>query len=121
VHGIFNLVARNENVAVDVRQRHVGHNEPIPIRMVNQAAADFVTRRCFVLRNLFGCGCGRRTGRGRRVALGASQQEPLVRQRFHQPAFLQLGQHSQQRAAVTFFHMQRPRQLLQRHRIIPKL
>ncbi len=35
VHGIFDLVAWDKNVAIDVRQRQVGHHEPISIRMVH--------------------------------------------------------------------------------------
>ena len=54
VHGVFNVIARNENVAVHVRQSYIRHHEAVAILVKDQAALDFVAGACFVLREVFG-------------------------------------------------------------------
>ena len=50
VHGVIDMVARDEDIAVDVRERYVGHHKAIAFLMKHQAALDFVARRGLVLR-----------------------------------------------------------------------
>src|SRR6266446_7708613 len=45
VHGIFDGVPRNEDVAVKMRHRDVGNDEPITILVENQAPFYFVAIR----------------------------------------------------------------------------
>jgi hypothetical protein len=117
MHCVFNLVAGDEDVAVDVRESDVGYNETVAIGVVHQAAADFVTGSGSVLSNLFRRGRGRRRG----LALRTSKQEAPVSQFLNQPAFFELGKHGENSAAVTFSHLERTGEFFERHGIIPKL
>src|SRR6266568_365072 len=45
VHGIFDGVARNEDVAVEMRHRDVGNDETITILVENQAPFHFIAIR----------------------------------------------------------------------------
>src|SRR6266568_1973442 len=45
VHGIFDGVARNENVAVEMRHRDVGNDETIAILVENEAPFYFIAIR----------------------------------------------------------------------------
>src|SRR5271167_4333858 len=91
MHGVFNLVAGDKDVAIDVGESEVGYNETVAIRVVDQATADFVAGSGFVLSDLF----RRRSGRGGRrgLTLTASKKEALVSQLLDQPALLELGEH----------------------------
>ena len=50
VHGVFDVVAWDEDVAVEVGQGHIRDHEAVAILVQDQAALDFVARRGFVLR-----------------------------------------------------------------------
>ncbi len=69
VHGVFDVIARNENVAIDIGKRDIGDDEAVTILMKNESAFDFVARSGFVLREFVdGLACGtfltlRRSGR----------------------------------------------------------
>lgn len=117
MHGVFNLVAGDEDVAVDVGESDLGHNETVTIGMVDQASTDFVAGSSFVLSNLF----RRRRGSRRGLALRASKKEALVSQLLDQPALLELGKHSENCATVTFPPLERTGEFFERYGIIPKL
>jgi hypothetical protein len=55
VHRVFDVIARNEEIAIDVRKGNVRDHEAIAVVMQDEAAADLVARGRFVLRNFFGC------------------------------------------------------------------
>src|SRR6266446_10198315 len=45
VHGIFDGVARNEDVAIEMRHRHLRNNKPIAILVENEAPFYFIAIR----------------------------------------------------------------------------
>ena len=60
VHGIFDVIARNENIAVDVGKRHIRNHEAVAILVQDEAALDFIAGSGLVLRE-FICGFQRAT------------------------------------------------------------
>ncbi len=54
MHGVFDLIARNENVAVDVGKSNIRNNETVAILVMDEAALNFIARSGFVLREFFG-------------------------------------------------------------------
>lgn len=54
MHGVFDAVARNEDIAIDVGKRDVGDNKAVAILMENETAANFVASCGFVLRDFLG-------------------------------------------------------------------
>jgi hypothetical protein len=89
VHGVFNVIAWNENIAIDVGKRDVGDHEAVTILMENEAAFDFVARSGFVLREFVnGLACGtflilRRSGRLARL----TEKKTAVRELLDEAAF----------------------------------
>ena len=49
VHGIFDEIARDENVAVDIRESHIRNNEAVAVLMEDEAAFNFVAGNGFML------------------------------------------------------------------------
>ncbi len=60
VHGVFNVVARDEEVAVEIGDGDVRDDEAVAILVENKAAADFVAGDSFVLREFIGRRLGER-------------------------------------------------------------
>ena len=120
MHGVFNLVARNEDVAVDVGKGDIGDDESVAIGVVNQAPAYFFARGGLVLSNLLSGRSGRSSG-GRRVALGAAKKEAAVSEFLNEAALLEFGEHLKERISVTFSHLKRAGELFDGNRVIPKL
>ncbi len=52
VHGVFDEVARDEKVAVEIRNGDVGHDEAVAVLVEDEAAFDFVARNGFLLREI---------------------------------------------------------------------
>ena len=53
VHGVFHVVARNEDVTIDIGKGNIGDDEAVAIVMKDEAATNFVARSGFVLRDFF--------------------------------------------------------------------
>jgi hypothetical protein len=79
MHGVFDLVARNEDVAIDVGKSDLGNNETVAVLVMDEAAANFIARSGFVLREFV----GRRGGWSwSGVAFLATKEEAAVRKLF---------------------------------------
>ena len=88
VHGVFDVVARDEEIAVDVRKRNVRNNEAVAVVMEDETAANFVPGGGFVLGNFLrrsgGSGAALLKSRmlsGLRWGLGGIKRSPLSPQR----------------------------------------
>ena len=68
VHGVFDVVARDEKIAVDVGDSDIGNDEAVAVLMEHEVAADLVARCGLVLGNIFGR--NRRCDRGGSGASG---------------------------------------------------
>lgn len=115
VHGVFDMIARNENVAVDVGKSNVGDNEAVAVVMQHQAAANLVARGCFVLGNFFGWLDRGRMAllRGRNRLGRLAQQEAAVRKLLDEATLLESFEHLEQRAAVIPFESQGTGEILE--------
>ena len=117
MHGIFDGVARDENIAIHVGKRNIRYNEAVAILMKNEAALDFVAGGGFLLDDFlwreFGSGC--------RIAMRASKKETPVGKLLNQAARLQFGEHLEERAAVIFFHLEGAGKVLDGDRVVSKL
>jgi len=102
VHGVFDEVAGDEKVAVEIGNGDVGDDEAIAVVMEDEAAADFVAGNGFVLGELFG---GRRL-RGARLSGGLlragslAKEEAAVGKFLDEAAFFELGEHLEEGAAA---------------------
>jgi hypothetical protein len=117
VHGVFDGVARNENVSIYIGKSDIGHDEAVAVLMENKAALDFVAGRGFLLDNLLGRG----SGSGGGIALRTAEKKAPVGKFLDVTASLELGEHMEEGAAVTFFHMEGAGKLLDGDRVISKL
>jgi len=117
VHGVFDGVARNENVAVHVGKSDIGNDKAVAILVENEAALDFVAGRGFLLNDLL----GRRFGNGGGIALRAAKQEAPVGKFLDEAASLEFGEHLEEGAAVTFFHMKGAGEILDGNGVVSKL
>jgi len=59
VHGVFDIVAGDEEVTVEIRDSDIGNDETVAILVEDEAALDFVAGKGFVLRETIGGGLGR--------------------------------------------------------------
>jgi len=117
VHGIFDGVARNEDVAIHVGESDIGNNKAVAILMENEAALDFIAGGGFLLGDLLGRGFG--SGGG--IALRAAEKEAAVGKFLDEAASLEFGEHLEEEATVTFFHMEGAGKILDGDRVISKL
>jgi len=117
MHGVFDGVARNENVAIHVGKSDIGNDEAVAILMENEAALDFVAGSGFLLCDLLVRGLG--SGGG--ITLRAAEKEASVGKFLDEAASLQFGEHLEERAAVTFFHMEGAGKILDGDGVISKL
>jgi hypothetical protein len=121
MHGVFNVVARNEEVAIDVRKSDVGNNEAVAVVMQDETAANFIARGGFVLGNFFG-GFGRNGTSLLGRQLGSpKEEEPAVRKLLDETAFLEFLEHVQEGAAVILPKAERVREIIDGHRVMSKL
>jgi hypothetical protein len=117
MHGIFDGVARDKNIAIHVGQGNIWYNEAVAILMKYEAALDFVAGRCFLLRDFFWRWFGSRS----RIATRAAKQETSMGKLLNEAAGLQFGEHLEEGTAVTFLHLEAAREIFYRDGIISKL
>jgi hypothetical protein len=106
VHGVSNSVARDENIAVELRHRRIRHDEPVAVVVLNQPPFYFIATR-----ESAGFGGPRRVlGRllARRLLFRLAAREAVSspRQFFDSAALLELGKHFKERALVTLFQVE---------------
>jgi hypothetical protein len=119
MHCVFNIVARNEEVAVDVQESDVGNNEAVAVVMQDETAANFIARGGFVLGNFFGGNGTSLLGRGRLGSL--TEEEPAVRKLLDETPFLEFLEHVEERAAVILPEVEGVGEIGDGHRVISKL
>lgn len=102
MHGVFNGIARYENVAIHIRKSDVRNHEAVAVLVKHKAAADFIARTGSVLRDLVGGGIRgvttffRRRRRARRLA----EEEAAVGKFLDEAAFLELEEHLKERSPI---------------------
>jgi hypothetical protein len=117
VHGVFDGIARNENITIHIGKGDIGNDEAVAILMENEATLDFVPGGGFLLDDFFGSGLGG----GGRIASRAAEEEAPMGKFLDEAASLQLGEHLEEGAAVSFFHMEGAGELLDGDGVISKL
>jgi hypothetical protein len=104
VHSVFDVVARDEEITLDVRKRNVRDNEAVAVVMQDETAANFVARAGFVLGNFLNrfCGSGAarflRSSRPRRP----TKEEAAMGKLLDETASLEFFEHMEEGAAVIF-------------------
>jgi hypothetical protein len=122
MHCVFNEVARNEEVAIDVRKGDVGNNEAVAVVMQDEAAANFIARGGFVLGNFFGGFGGKGTSLlGGRQLGSPTEEEAAVRKLLDETTFLEFLEHVEEGAAVILSKAERVGEILDGHRVMSKL
>ena len=74
VHGVFDGIARNENITIHIGKGYIGNDEAVAILMENEAAFDFIAGGGFLLGDFFGSGLG---GGGRIASRAAEEEAPM--------------------------------------------
>ena len=123
VHGVLDVVARDEEVAVKIGNGQVWNDKAIAILVKDQAAANFVARGGFVLGKFVAGRFGRRLGLGSGL-LGARrfrQQETVVGKFFDQTASFEFAEHLEQGAAARLFRPEGTGKVLEGHCAVSKL
>jgi hypothetical protein len=122
MHGVFDEVARDKEIAVDVRKRNVRNDEAVAVVMEDETAANFVPGGGFVLGNFFS-----RLSRGGSTLVARSgsrrlpQEEAAMRKLLDETALLEFGQHIEEGAAVILLEVQGAGEFLEGHRLRSKL
>src|SRR5579864_1883905 len=112
VHRIFNRIARNKNVAINLRQRRIGHNKAIAIVMQHEPAVYFVPSGEGLSRPSAHILRGAHTGPVRSwlptlpVGFSAGQTVAPPGQFLNGPSFFELREHFVQGANVGFLQVQ---------------
>jgi hypothetical protein len=120
VHRVFNVVARNEEVAIDVRKSDVGNNEAVAVVMQNETAANFIAGGDFVLGNFFGGNGASLLGRGSRLG-SLTEEEAAVRKLLDETPFLEFLEHVEERAAMILLEVEGVGEIGEGHGVISKL
>ena len=104
VHGVFDVIARNEEVAVEIGDGDVRNDEAVTVLMENEAAFDFVAGNGFVLGKFLGRRLWRGTWLGGRLLWAGrlAKKEAAVGKLFDEASFFQLGEHLKEGAAAGF-------------------
>lgn len=108
VHGVFDVIARDEEVSIEIRDGHVRNHKAIAILVQDQAASDFVAGKRFVLGEFFGGQFGGWPGPcgGLLRAESLTKEEAAVGKFFDQAALFELGEHLEQGATAGFFDLE---------------
>jgi len=117
VHGIFDGITGNENVAIHIGKSDVGNDEAVTVLMKDEAAFDLVARCGLMLRELLGDGLRRR----RAFALGTAKQETAVGELLDEAPFFEHDEHLEKGTTVVFFDLEPAREVLEGNGIASKL
>jgi hypothetical protein len=118
MHGVFDLIARNEDVSVNVGKSDFGNDKAVTVLMVNQAAADFIARSGFVLGKIVWRGRG---DGWRGVLFLAAEKIAVVGKFFNQAAFFQAGEHLLENVSFALFDLEGARKFVDGDGVISKL
>jgi hypothetical protein len=121
VHGVFDSVGRNEDVAIQLWHWRVRHDKAVAVVVQDEAASNLVaTRKGLNLLRRFTLGQPRRR---RRICFlfSAGEAVPTARELLYRFAFLELSKNLEKRAGVGFLEFQSPRDLVCGGRLAPKL
>jgi hypothetical protein len=106
MHGVFDGVSGDEDVAVELRHRNIGHNEAVAIVVQDQAAFYLIKirqRGARALRRLTGT---RRLARCIAILFAARETVATAGQFLDGVAFLELCEHFEEGAAVGLFQVE---------------
>jgi hypothetical protein len=104
VHGVFDGVAGNEDVAVKLRHGLIRYNEAVAIMVEDEAALDLIAGGD--LRGMFWW-LGIAAWRVMRLfGLAARKQVPTARKLLNGAALFQLGEHFEEKAVIAFPKME---------------
>jgi len=123
VHGVFDKIAGDEKITVEIGDGDVGNDEAVAVLMEDEAAFDFVAGKRFLLREFFGeCfGIGARVG-GRLLRAGSLvKKEAAVGKFFDEAALFELGEHLQEGATTGSADLERAGEVFQRGGSVSKL
>ena len=100
MHGVLDGVSRNVHIAIELRDRGIGHHKPIAVRVQDQAALEFIAVGSGGLRTLGNAGGASGLGTSVPVGLSPWQAIPAAGQLFDNAAFFEFGQHFEQRPSI---------------------
>src|SRR4029077_1378564 len=106
VHGIFDGVARNENISVELWHRNIGDDEAVAIVVEDQATFYLIKirqRGTLGLRRVTGT---RRLARGVAILFAAWETVATAGQFLDGMAFFELREHFEERASVGFLQVE---------------
>jgi hypothetical protein len=108
VHGVFDEITRDEQIAIEVRDCDVGDDEAVAVLVEDEAAFNFVAGKDFVLWEIVGGWLGRGPGLcgGLLRAGSLAKQEAAVGEFFNEAALFELGEHLEEGAAAGFLHLE---------------
>src|ERR1700730_5149020 len=118
VHGVVDIIAGDEEVAVEIGNRYVGNDEAIAIVVENEAARNFVARRGLMLHWLFGS--GRIVMDGVSVLAGGAKPEAGAGKFFDKATLLELGEHFKECAAIGPLDLQASSEVVEGNGIVLK-
>jgi hypothetical protein len=123
VHGVFDEVARDEEIAVEIRNGDIGDDEAVAVLVENEAALDFIAGNGLVLGEFFTGLFGRRPWlRGGLLGAGSLvKKEAAVGKFFDEAAFFELGEHLEKGAAAGSPDLEGAGEVFQRGGSISKL
>jgi len=123
MHGVFDKIAGDEKVTVEIGDGDVRNDEAVAILMEDEAAFDFIAGKRFLLGEFFGgrFGSGARLRRGRLRAGSLAKQEAAVGKFFDETEFLELGEHLEEGAAGGAADLQGAGKVFQRGGTVSKL
>ena len=123
VHGVFDEVAGDEKITVEIRNRDVGNDETVAVLMEDEAAFDFVARKRFLLGEFFGgCFGSRARVRGGLLRAGSLvKKEAAMGKFFDEAALFELGEHLEESAAAGSTDLERAGEVLQGGGSVSKL
>jgi|SRR5260221_2205325 len=108
VHGVFDKVTGDEQVAVEIRDGDVGYDEAVAVLVKDEAAFNFVARKGLLLREFFGRRLldGAQLGGWLLRAGSLAKKEATLRKFFYEAALFQFGQHLEECAATGAAHLE---------------
>ena len=122
VHGVFDGVARNEDVAIELRHRSIGDDKAIAVVMEDQAAFYFILIRERGALGLLAPDRNAAVWPAASAFLFAAREAVAAAGQFLDGmAFLELREHFEERPGVGLFQVQALRDLVGGRRLAPNL